>query len=217
MLLLIDNYDSFVYNLSRYFVELGCQTCVVRNDAISVDDVRKLSPQAIVISPGPCTPREAGISIDLIREFSESIPLLGVCLGHQAIAAAWGGNVIRAVEPVHGRASFIQHSGSGLFEGLPSPLRVTRYHSLVIEEASLPSDYTMTAWTHDRIPMAIQHRTRPVYGVQFHPESVLTQHGRPLLANFLRLAGIPAKECSITDWKEPQSPIEERGLPVISW
>jgi anthranilate synthase component 2 len=196
---------------------MGAPCVVYRNDQITIREIETLNPTKIVLSPGPGSPIDAGITVSVIEYFAGKIPILGVCLGHQAIAAAWGGNVIRAVEPVHGRASFIQHSGSGLFEGLPSPLRVTRYHSLVIEEASLPSDYTMTAWTHDRIPMAIQHRTRPVYGVQFHPESVLTQHGRPLLANFLRLAGIPAKECSITDWKEPQSPIEERGLPVISW
>jgi anthranilate synthase/aminodeoxychorismate synthase-like glutamine amidotransferase len=217
MLLLIDNYDSFVYNLARYFVELGCETRVVRNDAIQLADVRELSPNAIVISPGPCTPNEAGISIELIRELSDSIPMLGVCLGHQAIAAAFGGSIVRAEEPVHGRTSLIDHSGQCLFADLPSPLRVARYHSLLIEESSLPSDLLITARTKEGIPMAIQHRTRPLFGVQFHPESVLTEKGRTLLGNFLRFAGIPVQECTASDWHEPDTKDEMRSFPVISW
>lgn len=217
MLLLIDNYDSFVYNLARYLVELGCETRVVRNDAIDVAGVAALSPRAIVISPGPCTPNEAGISIPLIRELSDSFPILGVCLGHQAIAAAFGGNVIRAPQPVHGRTSLIQHAGDGLFQDLPQPLRVARYHSLIVEEQSLPSQLRVTARTPDGIPMALQHRTRPLYGVQFHPESVLTQDGHQLLANFLRLSALPATFSSVTDWHEMTANPEEPKVPVVAW
>ena len=217
MLLLIDNYDSFVYNLARYFVELGCETQVIRNDATTIAEIRKIAPRAIVISPGPCTPAEAGISIELIRELSDSIPMLGVCLGHQAIAAALGGKIVRAPEPVHGRTSLVKHSGTNLFKGLPTPLRVGRYHSLIVEEASLPTELTITARTNDGVPMAIQHHVRPLFGVQFHPESVLTQHGRLLLANFLNLAGLPSQECAITDWNETESSPEAEWLPVISW
>ncbi|WP_083843035.1 anthranilate synthase component II [Schlesneria paludicola] len=217
MLLLIDNYDSFVYNLARYFVELGCETCVVRNDAIQTDMVRAMAPQAIVISPGPCTPNEAGVSIELIRELSSTIPTLGVCLGHQAIAAALGGNVIRAPEPIHGRTSLIEHTGTSLFANLPSPLRVARYHSLIIDEATLPPDLEITAWTADGIPMAVEHRTRPLFGVQFHPESVLTEHGRDILANFARLAGIATQECSTSDWIEPSAARDEGPVPVLTW
>ena len=217
MLLLIDNYDSFVYNLARYFVELGCETRVVRNDALSPAEIRQLAPQAIVISPGPCTPNEAGISLELIRQVSDSIPMLGVCLGHQAIAAALGGNIIRAPQPVHGRTSLIEHNGRDLFVDLPSPLRVARYHSLIVEESTLPSELSITARTNEGLPMAIQHRTRPLYGVQFHPESVLTQQGRRLLANFLHLAGLPAKACTITDWQPPEPIPDDQRLPLISW
>ena len=217
MLLLIDNYDSFVYNLARYLAELGCETKVIRNDAMNVATVRLLKPQAIVISPGPCTPNEAGISIELIRQLSISIPILGVCLGHQAIAAAFGGNIIRAPEPVHGRTSLIEHSGTGLFKDLPSPLKVGRYHSLIVDEATLSPELIITARTEDGIPMAMQHRTRPLYGVQFHPESVLTVAGRPLLANFLRLAGLPVQPCSVVDWQEPAVEVEDPNLPVMTW
>lgn len=217
MLLLIDNYDSFVFNLARYFVELGCETCVVRNDAVDVDAVRKLAPQAIVISPGPCTPNEAGVSVELISSLSDSIPMLGVCLGHQAITMAFGGQVIRAPEPVHGRTSLIDHDGRDLFVDLPSPLRVGRYHSLIVDESTLSPELIITARTFDGIPMALQHRSRPVFGVQFHPESVLTQHGRPLLANFARIAGIPTQLCSVSDWIEP-SPIRDLDpVPVLAW
>lgn len=215
MLLFIDNYDSFVYNLSRYFVELGCETQVVRNDAIGVSDVRAMNPQAIVISPGPCTPNEAGISLELISKLSDTIPMLGVCLGHQAIVAALGGKVIRAPEPIHGRSSLISHSGTGLFNGLPSPLRVGRYHSLIVDD--LPSDLVVTASTDDGIPMAIEHRQRKLYGVQFHPESVLTQHGRVLLANFARLAGMTPKETQVVDWIEPPLVSDDQHLPLLTW
>ena len=217
MLLLIDNYDSFVYNLARYLVELGCETKVIRNDAMNVATIRLLKPEAIVISPGPCTPNEAGISIELIRQLSDSIPILGVCLGHQAVAAAFGGDIIRAPEPVHGRTSLVKHSGNGLFKDLPSPLKVGRYHSLIVDEATLSPELIITARTEDGIPMALQHRTRPLYGVQFHPESVLTVAGRPLLANFLRLAGLPVQTCSVVDWQEPVLEVDDQNLPVMAW
>ena len=217
MILLIDNYDSFVYNLARYLVELGCETRVVRNDALTVAQVNDLNPQAIIISPGPCTPLEAGISIDLIREASDTIPVLGVCLGHQAIAAALGGKVIRAAEPVHGRTSMINHSGRELFAGIPSPLRVARYHSLIVEEASLPSDLIITARTFDGVVMGLRHQSRPLYGVQFHPESVLTQFGRPLLANFLQIAKVDFQASSLVDWSEPTVKHDDWAGPVVSW
>lgn len=217
MLLLIDNYDSFVYNLARYFEELGCATKVVRNDAIDIGDIRQLDPKAIVISPGPCTPNEAGVSLELIRTFSETIPILGVCLGHQAIAAAFGGNIIRAPQPIHGRTSQIEHSESGIFSGIPSPLRVGRYHSLIIDEGTLPKELIVTARTDDMIPMAVKHQTFPLYGVQFHPESVLTQHGHALLANFARLAGIPTRPCEFSDWKEPEPEAVNSKHPILPW
>lgn len=191
-ILLIDNYDSFVYNLARYFEELGHTTHVLRNDAATVAEIASRPPAAIVISPGPCTPREAGISLDLIRELGPRVPILGVCLGHQAIAAALGGNVVRAVEPVHGRTSLVSHSASRLFAHLPSPLRVTRYHSLIVEERSLPADLRITSRTEDGVPMALEHVAWPLFGVQFHPESVLTEGGHQLLRNFLTLAGLNA-------------------------
>ncbi len=190
MILLIDNYDSFVYNLARYLAELGCATQVVRNDAVTVADVARMSPQAIVVSPGPCTPHEAGISLELIRELGMRIPILGVCLGHQALSAALGGRVIRAPEPVHGKTSLIDHHGERLFARLPNPLRATRYHSLIIDESSLPATLQVIARTTDGIPMAVEHVTWPMFGVQFHPESILTDSGHRLLANFLSLAGM---------------------------
>jgi anthranilate synthase component II len=191
MLLLIDNYDSFVHNLARYFERLGQSTLVVRNDAINVREVQKLNPLAIVLSPGPCTPREAGVSLEIVRDLYADVPMLGVCLGHQVIAEALGGPIVRAPIPVHGQNSEIEHSGSGIFAGLPSPMRVGRYHSLVAAPASLPEHLRATAWSNDGILMAVEHCELPVYGVQFHPESILTEHGYGLLANFLRLAGIP--------------------------
>ena len=218
MLLLIDNYDSFVHNLSRYFVELGCVTRVVRNDAISVDDVLTLAPSAIVISPGPCTPRTAGISCELIRRLGPSAPILGVCLGHQAIAEALGGDIIRAREPVHGRTSMIHHDGTNLFANLPNPFRATRYHSLIVDEATLPKDLVVTARTADGVPMALAHRRWPVWGVQFHPESVLSQHGHKLLANFLTLARMPHQIPQHADWSEPACPTtDDDVIPLLPW
>ncbi|HJT33316.1 MAG TPA: aminodeoxychorismate/anthranilate synthase component II [Pirellulales bacterium] len=190
MILLIDNYDSFVNNLARYFQRLGHETRVVRNDAIDVSGVRALRPNAVVLSPGPCTPERAGCSIDLVRSLHAEVPILGVCLGHQVIAAALGGRVIRAPEPVHGRASEVFHDERGIFAGLPNPLRACRYHSLVVDEPTLPGDLTVTARTADDVVMALAHRELPVVGVQFHPESILTEVGYEMLAGFLRQAGL---------------------------
>ena len=190
MLVLIDNYDSFVHNLSRYCNELGCETVVLRNDAVSVANVLAMRPDAIVISPGPCTPKEAGISEELISACVGRVPILGVCLGHQAIASAAGGEVISADRPVHGMTSEITHDGSAMFHDLPNPLRVMRYHSLIIDEQTLPREYTVTARTNRGTPMAIAHNSEPIFGVQFHPEAVLTEHGHRLLANFLGVAGV---------------------------
>jgi anthranilate synthase/aminodeoxychorismate synthase-like glutamine amidotransferase len=189
MILLIDNYDSFAHNLARYFERLGQQVCVVRNDAIDAAGVRETRPAAIVLSPGPCAPRQAGSSLDIVRALHAEVPMLGVCLGHQIIAEALGGQIRRAALPVHGQASLIRHEGNGLFDGLPSPLRVARYHSLVAEPESLPKDLRPTAWTDDGIVMAFEHKSYPVFGVQFHPESVLTEGGYEILTNFLRAAG----------------------------
>ena len=189
MLLLIDNYDSFVHNLARHFERLGQQTLVVRNDAIGVAAIRQLKPRAIVLSPGPCAPREAGVSLDLVRQLHAELPILGVCLGHQTIAAALGGVIQRANQPMHGRTSLIQHHQSRLFAGLPTPLLVCRYHSLVIDPATLPSSLQACAWTENGTIMAIEHTRLPLFGVQFHPEAILTEQGYPLLQNFLQLAG----------------------------
>ena len=196
MLLLIDNYDSFAYNLVHFLGEEGASCVVRRNDAISVEDALALKPQAIVLSPGPCTPDEAGICVELVRAAAGRVPLLGVCLGHQAIGQAFGGKVVRASVPMHGKLSAIRHDGTGLFRGLPSPFRATRYHSLIVERASLSADLAVTAETEDGTIMGLAHRRHPVWGVQFHPESIATEHGHRLLANFLELAGIartPAK------------------------
>lgn len=212
MILLIDNYDSFVFNLARYFERLGQTTRVVRNDAIDAAGVRALAPEAVVLSPGPRTPEQAGCSLDLVRELHSDLPILGVCLGHQAIAAALGGNVVPASEPVHGRSSSVYHDGRGVFQDLPNPLIVCRYHSLIVEEASLPETLEVTARTANGIVMALQHRQFPVVGVQFHPESILTQHGYELLANFLRLSGVelPAPLPDLT-----QELDEPRGEPFV--
>lgn len=190
MILLLDNYDSFVFNLARYLQELGAETRVVRNDALTVSEIERLHPQGIVISPGPCTPQEAGISLELVRQLGCQIPMLGVCLGHQAMAAALGGQVIRAPEPIHGRTAWITHHGQNVLAGLANPFRAMRYHSLIVDEASLPADLQVVAHTSDGIPMALEHRTWPLYGLQFHPESVLTEGGHRMLANFVRLAGL---------------------------
>jgi anthranilate synthase/aminodeoxychorismate synthase-like glutamine amidotransferase len=189
MLLLIDNYDSFVYNLARYFQRLGQETLVLRNDVASVSEIRRMSPKAIVISPGPCTPVEAGCSVAVVRQLGAEIPILGVCLGHQAIAAALGGRIVRAAEPRHGQTSVITHSSNRLFANLPSPLTVCRYHSLVVDELSLAAELRVTARAADGTIMAMEHVSRPVFGVQFHPEAALTEHGYHLLANFLDIAG----------------------------
>ncbi len=189
MILLIDNYDSFVFNLARYFQRLGQQTMVVRNDAIDAGAVRKLDPAAVVISPGPCTPTEAGCSLQLVKELHQQVPILGVCLGHQAIGQAFGASVVRAEAPAHGRSSHIYHAGTRLFAGLANPTTACRYHSLILERQSVPDQLEVSAWLDEGVVMAIEHREFPVFGVQFHPESVLTNEGYPLLANFLRLAG----------------------------
>lgn len=190
MILLIDNYDSFVYNLARYVRELGEQALVRRHDVLSLDQIRHLSPSHIIISPGPCSPKEAGISTEVVRQLGGEIPILGVCLGHQCIGAAYGGVIARAGMPMHGKISRIHHEGSGIFSGLPNPFIATRYHSLVIAPDSMPSSLRVTARSDDGEIMAVQHATHPVYGVQFHPESVLTEHGYRLLDHFLH--GVPA-------------------------
>jgi anthranilate synthase/aminodeoxychorismate synthase-like glutamine amidotransferase len=215
MLLLIDNYDSFVRNLARYFERLGQPTVVVRNDSIDVAMARALKPAAIVLSPGPCTPREAGVSLELVRGLHGDVPMLGVCLGHQVIAEALGAQIVRAPVPVHGQASEIRHDGSPLFHGLPPAIRVGRYHSLVAEPASLGEPLRPTAWTADGVVMAFEHRQLPVYGVQFHPESILTEYGYEMLANFLRLAGI---ECSadtsaLAAFERPSAVTSRPSLP----
>ncbi|MGD9806550.1 MAG: aminodeoxychorismate/anthranilate synthase component II [Hyphomicrobiaceae bacterium] len=190
MLLLIDNYDSFTYNLVHYLGELGTVPQVVRNDKMSVGEAIALKPQAIVLSPGPCTPTEAGICVDLIREAGATIPILGVCLGHQAIGQAYGGKVVRAPQPMHGKLSRVRCEPTGVFSGLPSHIEVTRYHSLIVDRASLPECLQVTAETDDGLIMGLQHRTHPVHGVQFHPESIASEHGHALLANFLAVAGL---------------------------
>ncbi|NJN67314.1 MAG: aminodeoxychorismate/anthranilate synthase component II [Chloroflexaceae bacterium] len=185
-IVLIDNYDSFTYNLYQYLAELGVTVEVHRNDKITVSGVAALHPDRIVISPGPCTPTEAGISVALIQELGAHIPMLGVCLGHQAIGAAYGGTVVRAPKVMHGKLSQISHSGEGIFAGLPVPFTATRYHSLIVRRDDLPEELEMTAWTDDDLIMGLRHRTDPVYGVQFHPESILTDQGKTLLRNFLQ-------------------------------
>jgi anthranilate synthase component II len=190
MLILIDNYDSFTYNLVHFLGELGASCEVIRNDKITAEEVMKKKPKAIVLSPGPCTPNEAGICLDLIAKAGAKIPLLGVCLGHQAIGQVYGGKVIRAPEPLHGKLSTIRHTDEGVFKGLPDKFDVTRYHSLIVERKSLPDALEVTAETPDGLIMGLQHKTHPVHGVQFHPESIASQQGHALLANFLALAGM---------------------------
>jgi anthranilate synthase component 2 len=189
MLVLIDNYDSYTYNLDHFLGELGAPCQVFRNDKIKVDDVLRLRPQGIVLSPGPCTPNEAGICMELIAAAGATVPILGVCLGHQSIGQVYGGNVVRAPQPMHGKLSKITHTGAGVFAELPQGFDVTRYHSLIIERSSLPDCLAITAETSDGLIMGVQHRVHPVHGVQFHPESIASQHGHALLANFLKLAG----------------------------
>lgn len=190
MVFVLDNYDSFTYNLVQYLGELGAEVEVRRNDQVTVAEIEAMHPQRIVISPGPCTPQEAGISIALIRHFAGKVPLLGVCLGHQAIGAAFGGNVVRAKNLMHGKTSQVEHDGKTIFSGLPSPMTATRYHSLIVAEDGLPNELEVSAWTHDRdgtrVIMGLRHRKFAVEGVQFHPESVLTDKGKKLVANFLK-------------------------------
>ena len=188
MIVLIDNYDSFTFNLVHYLGGLGADVVVHRNDKVSVADVMALQPDAIVLSPGPCTPNEAGICLELIGKAASSIPILGVCLGHQAIGQAFGGKVVRAPMPVHGKVSDIRHTGTGVFRGINGPLKATRYHSLVVEHAGMPSVLTVNAETDDHLVMGLMHTSLPVHGVQFHPESIASEHGHLMLKNFLDLA-----------------------------
>jgi anthranilate synthase component II len=190
MLLVIDNYDSFTYNLVQYLGELGAEATVRRNDAITVDEIGQLAPSAIVVSPGPCTPSEAGVTVDAIRRWGPTIPTLGVCLGHQAIGQAYGGAVVRADRVMHGKTSDICHDGTGIFAGLPSPMTVMRYHSLIVDRGSMPESLEIVAVANDDPSEvhAVRHREHPVYGVQFHPESIMTPQGKALLQNFLELA-----------------------------
>ncbi|MGH7545294.1 MAG: anthranilate synthase component II [Gemmatimonadota bacterium] len=185
MILVIDNYDSFVYNLARYVHELGAEACVRRNDAITVEEALDLTPSHVILSPGPCTPREAGVSNAIVEALGPTTPILGVCLGHQCIGAVYGGLVVRAGRPMHGKTSLIRHDGAGVFEGIPDPFRATRYHSLIVDRPSVPACLEVMAWTDEGEVMALRHREHPVVGVQFHPESVLSEHGYDLLRNFL--------------------------------
>ena len=193
MILLIDNYDSFTFNLVQFFGDLGTNCVVRRNDALTPQEVLAMAPEAVVLSPGPCTPNEAGICLDMVAAAAEAkLPLFGVCLGHQAIGQAFGGLVVRAPQPVHGKTSPVFHDNTDVFEGLPNPFTATRYHSLIVQRASLPETLVPTAWTEDDIIMGLRHATLPIYGVQFHPESIATTQGHDILRNFLRLAGVKA-------------------------
>ena len=190
MILVIDNYDSFTYNLVHYLNELGAQTVVHRNDDLTVQEALALRPEAVLLSPGPKAPDQAGICLPLLRGAGEDLPILGVCLGHQAIGQAYGGEVVHAKAVMHGKTSLIHHNDKGIFKNLPNPFTATRYHSLAVDKASLPAELEVTAWTEDGEIMGVQHKTRPVYGVQFHPESIATEGGHLLLANFIDLAGV---------------------------
>ncbi len=211
MILLLDNYDSFVYNLARYVRELGETPEVHRHDALTVDEVTAMAPSHIIISPGPCSPTEAGISTEVVRRLGATTPILGVCLGHQCIGAAYGGEIVRAGRPMHGTTSLIHHHGAGIFRGLPTPFRATRYHSLVIAPASVPAGLEVTATSEDGEIMAVQHARDPVYGVQFHPESVLTEHGYRLVDHFLHGVTEPprpvpvAADCVLVPAPEPST------------
>ena len=187
MILLIDNYDSFTFNLVHFLGDLGAECVVRRNDTLTPAEALAMRPEAIVLSPGPCTPNEAGICLDLIREAAGKLPIFGVCLGHQAIGQAFGGDVIRAPEPVHGKTSPVHHENSDVFAGLPDPFTATRYHSLIVDAATLPDALIPTAWTEQKIIMGMRHKTLPIFGVQFHPESIATSHGHEILENFLNI------------------------------
>ena len=188
MLLVIDNYDSFTYNLVHYLGELGAEMEIRRNDKLAAEDALAMKPEGIVLSPGPCTPNEAGICLDLIEKAAGTVPILGVCLGHQSIGQAYGGKVIRAPSLMHGKLSSIHHGNVGIFKGINGPFAATRYHSLIVERATLPECFTVTAWTEDGLIMGLQHKSHPVHGVQFHPESIASEHGHKILKNFLELA-----------------------------
>ena len=190
MILVVDNYDSFTYNLVHYLAELGAETRVVRNDDLTVDEAWALKPEAVLLSPGPCAPDQAGICLSLLTSAPDDMPIFGVCLGHQAMGQAFGGEVIRAKSLMHGKTSPIEHTGQSVFKGLPSPFTATRYHSLAVRRDTLPDMLEVTAWTADGEIMGLAHRTRPIHGVQFHPESIATEHGHDLLANFLDHAGV---------------------------
>ncbi|MGA0607128.1 anthranilate synthase component II [Phenylobacterium sp. VNQ135] len=190
MILVVDNYDSFTYNLVHYLNELGAETHVVRNDAVSVEEALGLKPDAVLLSPGPCTPNEAGICLSLLAGAPADLPIFGVCLGHQSIGQAFGGEVVRAKALMHGKTSLIHHNGKGVFAGLKNPFTATRYHSLSVEKSALPADLEVTAWTDDGEIMGVQHKSRPIFGVQFHPESIATECGHELLGNFLDIAGV---------------------------
>ena len=209
MILLLDNYDSFVHNLARYLRQLDCETLVARSDQIDADGCRKLAPKAIIISPGPRRPQQAGCSIDVVRKLSDSVPILGVCLGHQAIGVAFGGLVLRC-GPMHGMACEITHHAKDVFQGCPSPMKVARYHSLAIDPNHLPDELEVTAWSDDGVIMGVRHRIRPVFGVQFHPESVLTDHGMKTLANFVSIAStLPSVSGPVEPWcKTSREPVE---------
>lgn len=190
MILVVDNYDSFTYNLVHYLAELGATTHVIRNDDMGADEALALKPDAVLLSPGPCAPDQAGICLDVLAKAPDTLPILGVCLGHQAVGQAFGGKVVRAKALMHGKTSPIRHDGNSVFRGLPDPFTATRYHSLAVERESLPDVLEITAWTADGEIMGLAHRTRPIHGVQFHPESIATEHGHDLLANFLDIAGV---------------------------
>ena len=190
MILVVDNYDSFTYNLVHYLAELGADTHVIRNDDLSAAEALALRPEAILLSPGPCSPNEAGICLDLLSTAPADLPIFGVCLGHQAMGQAFGGEVVRAKQLMHGKTSPIRHEGRSIFKGLPSPFIATRYHSLAVRREGLPDDLEITAWTEDGEIMGLAHKSRPIHGVQFHPESIATEHGHEMLANFLDLAGV---------------------------
>ena len=217
MILVIDNYDSFVHNLARYFRQLGCDTNVVRNDSISIEQIQQLDPAAIVLSPGPCDPDQAGICLKVIKQFQTSKPILGVCLGHQAIIQAFGGMIVRGQEPMHGRGSQVEHTGSPMFTEVPSPFMAARYHSLVGQHASVPDCLTVTAKTADQTVMAVEHKTLPIVGLQFHPESVLTDCGYRLISNFLTLANVKHSKQRVDELQQAQiqtNGLEPRSYPI---